>query len=117
MSRPAVLLLLAVSHVTALKLLASNDGDENNDWESDIQFSYKPFSGACNDGGGNIATTLKKNDGYGKDAALSSLVCDKAVAGDKDFAAYCAAAEIKGKSNAQFDTILAEWIKVLVKAE
>jgi hypothetical protein len=114
MFRPAVLLLV-VCHINALKLLTNDDGNEDWEWEADIQFSFKPFSGICQDGSGNIDKTASSDAGYGKSNDLSELVCDEAVAGKKDFDAYCVGTLTL--SDKKFHTIVAEWKKALAKAK
>lgn len=101
----AFFLALATNPINGLKLLVEEDDDEDTTWESDIEFSVKPFLGKCKDalaGGGSEPGKYNSNNG------LLGQACQAASDNGASVSAasalkYCE--KVKGAANANYNVV------------
>merc|ERR1719161_3063532 len=121
-----VLFIFAPAQMSALKLLTSESAlagesvleDDDEEWESDIEFSFKPFTGKCKTGTAGTGA-IEPTSGGGKYAGSGEMTTQHCAAADQkaaDFAKYCTNAPNKAGANG-FKAILLLWETYLKKEE
>lgn len=94
-----------------LKLLVTDEKvleDDDDTWESDIEFAYKPFKGKCVNPAG-IISTAGGAGGYTGAGTLFNLACDTTGSNTAaDVAKYCTALHNGGKYSEAFTALKAK---------